>query len=396
MARVPRPKLVVALLMLLVIVAASSASLIPIARSQVALGGVHRATPVAQEQIAPARDTTRTWEIVPSPDPRASVLLGVSCVTPTHCVAVGQYGENDGRNLVESWNGTKWSVVANPHGYALIAVSCATSDFCVAVGQRYVGQENQMFIESWNGKRWSITPSPDDATNALYAVTCISTSNCEAVGSRVSNNQGLALVENWNGSSWRVVRSPSTDENDVLTGVSCVSPASCMTVGWYSVHDEYFGTLVEHWDGRSWSIVSNIRAKSYTEEMALSGVSCSDSTSCMAVGDHTDSSEEEKILIERWNGTSWSIVPSSQSGVIAGLSSASCSSSRKCIAVGSYYAGGTLIESWNGTSWSIVPSRNEGHGAVLGGVSCPTVTDCVAVGSYSHPGDTSNTLVESS
>src|SRR5271155_227093 len=108
MTRVLRPKLVVSLMTLLVIVAASSSSFMSSARHQVALGGVHVATPVAQELTTPAHYTRGAWGIIPSPDPKASVFFGVSCVTQTYCVAVGQYGENDGRNLVESWNGRKW------------------------------------------------------------------------------------------------------------------------------------------------------------------------------------------------------------------------------------------------------------------------------------------------
>jgi hypothetical protein len=43
-------------------------------------------------------------------------LLGISCATATHCIAVGEY--NDGtiwRTLTESWNGTLWSVVPSPN-----------------------------------------------------------------------------------------------------------------------------------------------------------------------------------------------------------------------------------------------------------------------------------------
>jgi hypothetical protein len=44
----------------------------------------------------------------------------------------------------------------------------------------------------------------------------------------------------------------------------------------------------------------------------------------------------------------------------------------------------TLIESWNGTTWSLVPSPNGIHGSgainILGGVSCASVAQCTAVG----------------
>ena len=79
-------------------------------------------------------------------------------------------------------------------------------------------------------------------------------------------------------------------------------------------------------------------------------------------------------------------------------SDVSCASSRSCMAVGSYIDLGmtTLVESWNGTKWSIVPSPSnpDSHLAFLNGVSCTSSTSCIAVGFYPKDTGVSKTLVE--
>ena len=51
-----------------------------------------------------------TWSVTstPSPSPSAS-LNGVSCGSATSCVAVGWTGDSIRQTLVETWSGTAWS-----------------------------------------------------------------------------------------------------------------------------------------------------------------------------------------------------------------------------------------------------------------------------------------------
>jgi hypothetical protein len=68
------------------------------------------------------------------------------------------------------------------------------------------------------------------------------------------------------------------------------------------------------------------------------------------------------------------------------LAHVSCpAASTTCVAVGDYVAGSndkTLVERWNGTSWSVTASPNPSTSAQLAGVSCSTATACDAVGDY--------------
>lgn len=73
------------------------------------------------------------------------------------------------------------------------------------------------------------------------------------------------------------------------------------------------------------------------------------------------------------------------------LSGVSCSNSTNCVAVGVYGndtppgtpPNKTLVESWNGAIWSVVPSPNPDDSSdnLLNAVFCTSSTDCMAVGS---------------
>jgi hypothetical protein len=73
----------------------------------------------------------------PSPVTSGNDLHGVSCKSPTSCQAVGNAGT---RTLVESWNGSTWSVAASPSPgtqiTVLSGVSCTSAASCTAVGHR--------------------------------------------------------------------------------------------------------------------------------------------------------------------------------------------------------------------------------------------------------------------
>jgi len=125
-------------------------------------------------------------------------------------------------------------------------------------------------------------------------------------------------------------------------------------------------------------------------------VSCTAWNACTAVGDTSNNAAAP--LIERWNGTAWSIVAGASTGDYTSLSSVSCSSSTSCVAVGVDAASnGALIEQWDGSTWTIVPTAHR-PGATfdyLWGVSCLSSTECFATG-YAHSSLYNYTFVERS
>ena len=238
-------------------------------------------------------------------------------------------------------------------------------------------------------------PRPQPGSNAgLGRVSCTSSTNCVAVGAyNNSSSVEQTLAETWNGTSWSIVSSPNEGSGqNALTDVSCTSSTICVAVGFYVNSSSVQQTLAETWNGTSWSTVSSPNEGSGPNE--LDGVSCTSSTNCVAVGFYTavivvnpdfPPINVIQTLVETWNGTSWSIIssPNAGSDELNQLLGVSCSSSTSCVAVGFWAVGTTqtLIEAWNGTSWSLTPSPSfQGNYDTLSDVSCTSSTICVAVG----------------
>jgi hypothetical protein len=305
-------------------------------------------------------------------------LTGVTCISAKTCFAVGYL---DNTTLIESWNGSAWSIVPSPdRGFssALFGVSCSSARSCVAVGDYADSSDQGALIESWNGTAWSVVPSPSpgSAGAELLGVSCASASSCKAVG----GYDGSALIESWNGTAWSVGPSPSAGfGRSQLDAVTCLSASSCVAVG-----NRAGTSLVESWNGSTWSVVPSPTPGTYG---GLAGVSCSSASSCVAVGDYSTgtgsgASTLPRTLAESWNGSTWSVVPI-PSPSVAYLFATACVSARWCQAVGGYQEPsglfGALIESWNGSAWSVVPNPGPSV-AYLYGVSCVATNSCHAVG----------------
>ncbi len=195
----------------------------------------------------------------------------------------------------------------------------------------------------------------------------------------IEPENSLAML--WNGSSWTMKTVPDssgTDDN-YLNSVSCVSTSFCIAVGAAN------GQVIDKWNGTSWSIVST------TANRALNGVRCRSTSFCIAVGAQGNSAVV-KTLIERWNGSTWSTMPSPNiSGSPANfLESVSCTGTTFCMAGGNYIGSGAtqlnLTEDWSGGAWALVPSPNPSSTTDgINSVSCTTATGggnfCLAVGS---------------
>jgi hypothetical protein len=177
----------------------------------------------AKAMPSPAyRDTTLAerwngsrWHIIPAPSPtHASVFSGVSCPSPTVCVAVGS-SANGARTLAERWNGVRWTVQRTPNighiGYsALTAVSCATAANCMAVGTYNAGIFG--IAEHWDGSRWTVqrlpvppVPPGEEPLVLPASMSCVSATACVTVGS----NQTATMAERWNGTAWAVQLTPN-------------------------------------------------------------------------------------------------------------------------------------------------------------------------------------------
>ena len=88
------------------------------------------------------------WAIQTTPNPaeaKASYLNGgVSCISSTSCIATGDSLNSTSHyvTLAERWNGTEWQLQSTPNdekgeGALSAGVSCSSPTACVAIGQSF-------------------------------------------------------------------------------------------------------------------------------------------------------------------------------------------------------------------------------------------------------------------
>jgi hypothetical protein len=353
------------------------------------------------------------WSIVASPNTSATqtnYLLGVSCASSSQCHAVGYaFDSTSAQTVIEQWNGTSWSLATSPTSSTtqfryLNAVNCVPSSQCWAVGY---SDYQHVLTERWSGSIWSIVASPSAAgggsANYLRGVICNSNVDCWAVG---QNSVGDSYIQHWNGSSWSQFFVPFTAPRfHSLDDVTCVAATDCWAAGHFYDSSDNSQTLTEHWDGNSWTEIAS-PSTGGTEDDFLEDVTCTSSSDCWVVGTAYDySANSSRTLVEHWNGSSWSIIPSpsgpySGDGAMNELSGVSCSSASDCWAVG--FSGNrntgpiqTLIEHWNGSAWTIVASPNPSvSDNVLYGLTCTSSSNCWAVGNYNPDGNSHQALIE--
>jgi hypothetical protein len=192
---------------------------------------------------------------------RSAELGGVSCPSPTSCVAVGNYTSAAGRFLPYSaiWTSGTWRIraartIGGKATATFEAVSCAAAGSCVAVGEAdrpgYTA-----FAERYAGGRWTVMRIASRRRSAFYSLSCPAASACVAAGQQGARS----LIERWNGTRWSAQAVPVTAKpmtTDLLYHVSCVTTAICTAVGYrhnpktrYSYH-----TLALGWNGSSWTI----------------------------------------------------------------------------------------------------------------------------------------------
>ena len=351
-----------------------------------------------------------------APPPTAHELLDVSCQTARNCLAVGidqNAFKGMGGPLAEKWNGTAWRTIAvklpaGATGGALGRISCVSATHCVAVGFFDKGAGNQFALaDTWNGRSWtpSQPPAPGGENTSLAGVSCKSATACVAVGAYTRNTSGgptgAPLAETWNGRKWTEARPPAPGA--IISGldsVSCTSAASCIATG-IVLTNTVSAVLIESWNGRTWSRMK-AAALPATTLGELTTVSCPAAKSCAAVG-YASSPKGLGSLAETWNGKTWTLTtvrwPKGTSNEM--LSGVSCVAGNRCVAVGTIDSnlksasntGKAAAATWNGRAWTVtgVPAPARGKASLLKGVTCLSASNCVAVGQVGPSGSTNGT-----
>jgi hypothetical protein len=257
----------------------------------------------------------KSWRKITAPTPANGHTKGVGCASNRSCILVGlkQPSFNVSSPFAERWNGRRWRVTTLPavpgsDGW-LDGVTCATPTHCVAVGTAEAQTAAQTgLIDTWNGRHW--TKRRFGAKVVLNSVSCSSASDCWAAGFIEHTSTGVLIRIDASGDhlvdsptkgalesvscptattcwavgdkliglsngTWQAYANP-TQFYGTFASISCVTDTSCTVVGDRGMGS---GTWAGAWDGSAWTALSTPSGKG-----AFQGVSCPDATLCVAAG----------------------------------------------------------------------------------------------------------------
>ena len=353
------------------------------------------------------------WRIVPSPNVGSgnNELYGIDAVSANDVWAVGRYSDAAGyKTLSTHWDGSTWSILSTPNVGSsfnqIYSIAAVSSNNAWAVGAS--SNDNliyQTLIEHWDGNQWSVVASPlaPGTSSFLYGIAAVAANDIWAVGYiQVGFSAQQPLNMHWDGSSWSLVLSPSTSLNnqDILWSVTALSTNDVWAAG-YSTDavSGQFRSLIEHWNGSAWSIVPspNPTGSIYNFVWGIEAVSAND----IWMMGRSYTGDAYPTLMERWDGSAWSITPSPAEKFYNEVYDASALSSTDVWAVGRYGGGFSdniaMVMHWNGSAWSVVPNPDP-PGATennfLYAVHAVAPQDVWAVGSYFKDGSKFQTLIE--
>ena len=349
---------------------------------------------VALFQNLPAQGQTplnSNFQVVLTPNENLnSELFAASASSPNDIWAVGQ--------STIHFDGTTWTAFPAPmikgdNNSFLQGVVALSPTLAWAAGNVTDGARQGQLIEQWNGTKWSLFPGPkfgkkDQAD--VFAMTASSVNDVWAIGSLMNRGTGLVspLFEHWNGTVWTATTVESN--NEFLFGASADAANDAWAVGFND--SDNIETAAMHWDGANWKSVATPNVGGGTNK--LNAVLALAPNDVWAVGFSTPVAPPKLAatltLIEHFDRTSWAVVPSpnvgpnsaNQSNRLLGLTA---NSANDIWAFGSYFAADgsghqmTLLLHWDGTSWTVAPSPSP----TTGGFPC----DLLWAGVVPAPGD---------
>jgi len=234
---------------------------------------------------------------------------------------------------------------------------------------------------------WTVTPSCNvGGSTQVFGSNAVSPNNVWAVGASGSFPTRRTFVQHWDGSSWSTVPSPNSGAGDnVLTSVSASNSNDAWAVG-YTCGDPAncntsYRALAMRWNGSSWSVVPTPNVGTFGT--FFNSVAALSPNNVWAVGSYSTDTASLTLAMH-WDGSAWSVVPTANSSPTDNaLYAVSGSNPNNLWAVG-YTSGanGTVVltERWNGSSWSAVNATAPGANSSLTSVAAFGSSDVWAVG----------------
>ena len=235
------------------------------------------------------------------------------------------------------------------------------------------GAGKQAAAATLTGTGWTVVPSASFGSldNVLAGVSAASVNDAWAVGAYLpsSSNVLATLAEHFDGTRWTAFPLPNVGvQQNVLLAVSMPAPGSAWAVGYFVNGKFQQQTLIEHFNGSVWSVVPSPSPGAL--QNILYGVTAISNSDVWAVGAQQDANELWHTLTEHWNGSTWSVVNAVDAGVNGNqFYAVKALASNNVFAVGQQSGAGfpnqALIEHWNGRTWSVVSAPADVSASVL-------------------------------
>jgi plastocyanin len=215
------------------------------------------------------------------------------------------------------------------------------------------------------GPTWTTVPSPAYSTgeDTTQGVAVRSDTDVWAVG--LSDAGGF--VQQWNGVSWTTRLGPTT--TGYFFGVAATSTDVWVVGERFDSFNGNFISLVRRWDGTSWSTVPTPNGPAGTDNRLESVVALSP-VDVWAAGQWYDpNGTDSGPLLIHWDGVSWTEEPPPDlsPGGDAQIRELSASGPDEIWAVGTYTTNtdgsgyhGTLVLNWDGGQWTQIPAEDLG------------------------------------
>jgi hypothetical protein len=192
--------------------------------------------------------------------------------------------------------------------------------------------------------------------------------------------------------SWTGTQPASPGTNTRLNGVTVLSACNAWTVGSFTDASGVQESLIEHWDGSNWTVVPSPDPGSGTNDLA--GVRAAAPSNIWAVGSDSDAGLPSKTLIVHWDGHHWTQQDSPSPGESTVLSGVRAVSGSEAWAVGSAQGGSSapLALHFTGGRWRQAKLPSLGSAELLG-VAASSARDVWAVGTATGTSQEFQTLI---
>jgi alpha-tubulin suppressor-like RCC1 family protein len=331
-------------------------------------------------------------------------LTGITAIAAgeEHSVALGSGGG------VWVWGGNGEFQLARPNGFPggigqstvpllvpglgqATGIAAGGSFSLAVVGGQVKGWGDNAFGQLGNGTA-TTGPAPVTVTG-LSGVTHVAAGGVQSLALGTAAGTAATAPAGPVSSPWRVAGSPVNPggvaglKDVIFTSVAAASGSDAWAVGASDALSTSGQPLAEHWNGATWS-TATVPLPAGATGAQLSGVDEVSSGNVWAVGSVTQNGAQ-RTLIEHWDGTAWTIVPSPDpqtgTGASDALRAVGGTSASDLWAVGDYSDGSSFIAMlfahWNGTAWSFVKEPAALHGSAFGeAVTVLSPNDAWAVG----------------